>query len=208
MDDLLAEFERPHQTSPEDRERRRRLFAAVGIAGLSLVAIGSLTTNALFTDTDSVNSSGFVTGTVDIAASPDPVNFNAGNMAPGDVVYGALQVLNSGSLGLRYAVTATADVGPGTGTGVLRDQLDFSLYRGAATCDAAGVAAATLVGTTGPIGGAGKTFSTFVDDDRLGAGASDDLCAVASLPIGTGNTFQDTSTTVTFVFDAEQTKNN
>ncbi len=208
MDDLLAEFERPRPVNPEDKERRRRLFAAFGIAGLSLVALGSLTTNALFTDSDSVDSSGFTTGTIDVAANPTTtIPFGAGNMAPGDTVYGAVSVNNAGTLGLRYRVSATAD---NTDTKNLRDQLDFSVYTGVApgSCDAAGVAGATLVGSSGPIG-ASKTFSNFGDDVRLAAGASDDLCVVASLDLlSTGNAFQDATTTVTFVFDAEQTKNN
>ena len=128
-------------------------------------------------------------------------------MAPGDTVYGAVSVNNAGTLGLRYRVSATAD---NTDTKNLRDQLDFSVYTGVApgNCDAAGVAGATLVGSSGPIG-ASKTFSTFGDDVRLAAGASDDLCVVADLDLlSTGNAFQDATTTVTFVFDAEQTKNN
>ena len=40
------------------------------------------------------------------------------------------------------------------------------------------------------------------------AAASDDLCVVADLPLATGNAYQNSTTTVTFQFDAEQTKNN
>ena len=213
MDDLLAEFERPRQATPEDKDRRRRLFAAFGIAGLSLVALGSLTTNAVFTDTDSVNSSGFVTGKVDISAAPKPLAFSAGNMAPGDTYYATLTVTNGGSLGLRYAVSATAADSTGgtfTGTGSLSNQLEFSAYQNLGSCDAAGVGAAApgdQLGTTTPIG-SGKTFSTMADDNRLGAGANQSLCVVAHLPIGTGNTFQNTGMTAQFVLDAEQTKNN
>ena len=56
-------------------------------------------------------------------------------MAPGDTVYGALRVRNAGSLALRYSMSATADNLDAKG---LRNQLDFSVYRGvtAANCDA------------------------------------------------------------------------
>ena len=130
MDDLLAEFERPRQETPEDKERRRRLYSAIGIAGLSLVALGSLTTNALFTDTETTDSAAFVTGTIDLVTTPGglaTVDFNAGNMAPGDTVYGPLEVRNAGSLRLRYSASADATNTDGKD---LRDQLDFSVYRG------------------------------------------------------------------------------
>ena len=137
MDDLLAEFERPRQETPEDKERRRRLYSAIGIAGLSLVALGSLTTNALFTDTETTDSAAFVTGTIDLVATPAgaaTVDFNAGNMAPGDTVYGPLEVRNAGSLRLRYSASADATNPDGNG---LRDQLDFSVYEGVDATDCA-----------------------------------------------------------------------
>ncbi len=214
MDDLLAEFERPRQDTPEDKERRRRLFAAFGIAGLSLVALGSLTTNALFTDSDSVNSAGFVTGTLQLTAGPATVGFNAGNMAPGDTVSGNINLENTGSLGLRYAGSATADNTDGKN---LRDQLDFSVYDGvnAAACTGGAHPGGTLVASNvpGPIGAASDLFGSNAQgaqggDRTLGAGANEDLCVVAHLDIGTGNAFQNASTVVTFTFDAEQVRNN
>ncbi len=214
MDDLLAEFERPRQDTPEDKERRRRLFAAFGIAGLSLVALGSLTTNALFTDSDSVDSAGFVTGTLQLTAGPATVGFNAGNMAPGDTVSGNINLENTGTLGLRYAATATADNTDGKN---LRDQLDFSVYDGvnAAACTGGAHPGGTLVvsNVPGPIGAANDLFGSVsqgaqAGDRTLGAGANEDLCVVASLPLSTGNAFQAATTVVTFTFDAEQTRNN
>jgi 3-oxoacyl-(acyl-carrier-protein) synthase len=45
--------------------------------------------------------------------------------------------------------------------------------------------------------------------DRALAGlANETLCFKATLPLSTNNTFQNTSTSVTFTFDAEQTANN
>ncbi|MDO8613371.1 MAG: hypothetical protein Q7R32_11200 [Dehalococcoidia bacterium] len=45
-------------------------------------------------------------------------------------------------------------------------------------------------------------------DRALAAGASDVLCFLVSLPLSTGNGFQSLTTTPTFDFVAEQTKNN
>ncbi len=213
MDDLLAEFERPRQETPDDKDRRRRLIAAVGIAGLSLVALGSLTTNAFFTANDSVNAD-FTTGTVDIAATPAPtVNFQAGNMAPGDTVYGNINVENTGSLGLRYAVSATAVDGDLKN---LKDKLDFSVYEGVspANCALGVLGAGTQLGVTGPIGASSvlvgsPSAGNQAGDRPLVASADEDLCFVASLDgPTTGNGYQNATTVVTFRFDAEQTKNN
>jgi Camelysin metallo-endopeptidase len=212
MDDLLAEFERPRQDTPEDKERRRRLFAAFGIAGLSLVALGSLTTNALFTDQEDVTSAGFVTGTLDLTGSPATVNFNAGNMAPGDDVYGSLNLENTGSLQLRYAGTATATDPDTKG---LRSVLDFSVYSGVTpvACANGNVGGGTQLDTTLPIGASRGLFGSpavgaQAGDRVLAAGANEDLCFHASLDIGTGNPYQNATTVVTFTFDAEQTRNN
>ena len=224
MDDLLAEFERPRQETPEDKERRRRLYSAIGIAGLSLVALGSLTTNALFTDTETTDSAAFVTGTIDLVTTPGglaKVDFNAANMAPGDTVYGPLEVRNAGSLRLRYSASADATDPDGNG---LRGQLDFSVYEGVNATDCANgtlgggsqVAAPAPVGTAPtPIGANRALFGDPAQtpggdagDRELSASTAEDLCFVASLPIGTGNAFQNSTTIVTFTFEAEQTKNN
>ena len=45
-------------------------------------------------------------------------------------------------------------------------------------------------------------------DRSLAAAANEQLCFVATLPLATGNAFQNATTTVSFTFDAEQTKNN
>jgi hypothetical protein len=45
-------------------------------------------------------------------------------------------------------------------------------------------------------------------DRALAGGTSENLCFRATLPLTTGNTFQNASTSVTFTFAAEQTANN
>jgi hypothetical protein len=75
------------------------------------------------------------------------------------------------------------------------------------------VAGGTQLDTTSPVGAGRALFGNPTQgaqagDRSLGAGANEDLCVRASLPIGTGNAFQGATTTVTFLFQAEQTKNN
>lgn len=214
MDDLLHELE-PPAPAPEERERRRRLVGAIGIAGLSLVTLGTLTTGAVFTDSDDLGANSFSTGTVLIGTTPASALFSVTNMAPGDTVYEPLTVLNQGSLDLRYAVTATAT---DPDTKALRGQLGFAVHSGvsAANCTAGNVAGGTqLYPAAGyqPIGAAANVFGSTAQgadagDQNVAAGGSQLLCVVADLDLTTGNAFQNSATTVTFTFTAEQTKNN
>ena len=90
MDDLLNELE-PQGPAPEERERRRRLIAAVGIAGLSLLTVGTLSSGAWFSDTETVTAGQIVTGSVILAnQTATTVQFAVTNMAPGDTKYGSV----------------------------------------------------------------------------------------------------------------------
>ena len=114
MDDLLNELE-PQGPAPEERERRRRLIAAVGIAGLSLLTVGTLSSGACFSDTETVPTGQIVTGSVVLAdQTATTQQFAVTNMAPGDTKYGSVTVKNTGSLELRYAVTANTTAVPVT----------------------------------------------------------------------------------------------
>jgi hypothetical protein len=211
MDDLLAEFEQPKEPTRAAKERRRRLYATVGIVGLSVVALGSLTTGAVFTDRAQVDSADIVTGSVDINTTPTTtLDFAATNMAPGDSAYAKLRILNSGSLALRYS-------GTGSATATLGDQLEIAVYplpSSASTCDAAAVSSVTPLFAAAALG-AGPTqlfgnpaAGAQAGDQTLSAGAQDGLCVVATLPLSTSDAFQNTTTVVSFQFDAEQTANN
>lgn len=211
MDDLLAEFELPKERSPGAKERRRRLVATAGIVGLSAIALGSLSTGAFFTDQTSVDSADITTGSVAINTNPNAtLDFAATNMAPGDSAYKKLQVLNDGSLALRYSADGSA-------TAALGGQLEVAVYMlpgAASACTAASVASLTPLFASAPLGtGPTQLFgnpATGSDpgDQTLSAGAQDGLCVVATLPTSTGNAFQNTTTTLSFHFDAEQTANN
>ncbi len=65
------------------------------------------------------------------------------------------------------------------------------------------------LGSTTGIDVIGSPAQGFQAGDRtLAASASDVLCFLVSLPLSTGNSFQGLTTTPTFDFAAEQTKNN
>lgn len=209
MDDLLNELD-PPALEPEERERRRRLVAAIGIAGLSLVTVTTLASGAWFTDTENLTGNELSTGSVELTVGGvSSMPFSVTNMAPGDVRTGTMSVTNSGSLALRYAVTADSlavDV-PGGGTGNLADQLDVAVYAGA-TCTGVPLYTGTIGdGPTVLFGDVAVGPDT--GDRSLVASAAETLCVRASLDgPGTGNQWQLTGTNITFRFVAEQTLNN
>lgn len=168
---------------------------------------------ALFTDTASVPSNTITAGTVDITTSPTSVFISFSDMAPGDKVDSQLQVSNiNGTIELRYAVTVSstnADAknlrdalvmtvkkkeGPSC-TGIIDDATKPTLYSGSLN-----PLSGKLLGDPAQGAQAG--------DRVLAGGGEEDLCFRVQLPIGTGNAYQNASTTATFTFDAEQTANN
>lgn len=218
MDDLIREMIAPRRTGP-DRPRRARLGVTVLTVALAAAGVTSLTTSALFTDTESVTGTEFTTGTVQIAPTRSTtVTFDAGNMAPGDTVYGAVVVDNSGSLQHRYAISTVAANG---GTADLAGLLELSVHAappgGAdveAACDAAGLGGLTQVAA---VQGLPTATARLVGDPQTGPDAGDrtlaaltgeTLCFVVHLPAATSDAYQGASATLDLVFDAEQTVNN
>ncbi|HEX2026982.1 MAG TPA: TasA family protein [Nitriliruptorales bacterium] len=201
---------------PAEPQERRRTLKAVLVFLLSLGTIGLGITGAIFTDTEPVTGNTFTTGTIDLATSPTSAVVSFTDMAPGDTDLGELTVSNAGSLEYRYAVRSTAT------ENVLAAQLDLTVWPEAneidaipnTTCEFANkpltplYGAADLGSTTGVnlIGDPAQGAQT--GDRTLAATASEKLCFHVSLPLSTGNTYQDVTTTATFTFEAEQTANN
>ena len=210
MDDLWSELERDRPADSGRRDRRRRVGTAVGLAALAFVGIGL--SSALFSDSQSINGIDFTTGTVQIGATPATAALSAGNMAPGDDVFGNVHVTNNGTLQLRYAVSASATDPDGK---ALRTQLRLRAYSGVAplACAAGDVSAGTLEGGPVALGGAAQVFGDPTPgqdpgDRTLSAAAAENLCFEVSLPLATGNAYQNATSSITLTFDAEQTKNN
>jgi spore coat-associated protein N len=180
--------------------------------GLSLATVAVVVTGAIFTDSASVGSNTFSTGTVDISTTPTTALVSFSAMAPGDSITDDLSVSNAGTLALRYAVSSTAT---NADAKALKDQLTLTIKTvdvtlPATPCD-------DFDGTQLYTGDTDSTAGKLVGDSTQGAQAGDralsastseTLCFRVELPSSTGNTFQDATTTVTFTFDAEQTANN
>jgi predicted ribosomally synthesized peptide with SipW-like signal peptide len=177
---------------------------------LAVALIGAI---ALFTDQEENPDNAFTTGTVDLAIVPATAMFTVLNMAPGDVTYKGIELTNSGSLELRYAMTTTAD-----GNSTLDGQLTLTID----VVDDDGVdntwyTADDVVGEANIYGPDGALSSAFIGNPAPGnqtghriliADGNERLRFKVTLPLDTGDTFQNTTCTVDFVFDAEQTVNN
>ena len=158
----------------------------------------------------------FTAGTVELTASPATTVFTFANMAPGDEDYKEITVSNAGTLALRYAVTSVAT---NVDTKDLMGQITMTIKSGVTTCTGAvGFNAdGAVIYDKGVLGSAGPDGAKVIGDpatgqqtgDRpLAASANEKLCVYVKLPLATADAFQGATTTATFNFAAEQTKNN
>ena len=189
-------------------------YVVAGILAIGVLSAGvRVATQALVTDTQSVTANTFSTGTLDLATSPTTALVTLSGMAPGSKITAPIQVSNSGSLQLRYAVKST------TTEGVLAASLDLTVRGPAAAstgCDDAGFGTfgsgvlygAADLGSTGGTNLIGDPAQGSQAGDRtLSAGANEYLCFQVALPISATGP-QGVTSTATIDFVAEQTVNN
>jgi predicted ribosomally synthesized peptide with SipW-like signal peptide len=181
----------------------------------AMIALLSVSALALFTDTDSVGTNSFDTGSISLTTAPTATIWTAVTSAlPGDKATGALTVTNAGSVSLRYAVTgantdATLSAAMNLRIGLqVGGSCDFPYHNDdgtnvAFTDDTAVYSG--LMSTTALVGlpAAGNDAG-----DRTLASGSEVLCFAVVLPDTATNTVNGLSNTTTFTFDSEQTANN
>ncbi|MFQ5473179.1 MAG: TasA family protein [Dehalococcoidia bacterium] len=193
----------------------RRLIATIAVLA-TLGVLLSLSVLAVFTDTDSVGTNDFATGSVLLTTSPTSTIWTAVTAAvPGDKATGTLTVTNGGTLQLRYAVTgANTDatlaaamnlrIGLKGGAGC-----DFPYHNNDGTTTTLTDDTQLFAGTLDTAALIGSNAQGSQAGDRtLAASATEDLCFAVVLPDTAGNTVQGLSNTTTFTFDSEQTTNN
>jgi spore coat-associated protein N len=189
-----------------------RVAASLVVIGL-LAGIGAFGVLAIFTGTANNPDNEFTAGAVEISTSPASAFITYSSMAPGDKVTQPLTVSNDGDLELRYAVTSLATDTDSKG---LRSQLDLSIKSGVTTCTNAEFDTdGTLLYGPDDLGDdpaidviGDPTQGDDSGDRTLAASGSEVLCFQVELPQGTGDAFQDATTTATFAFEAEQTVGN
>lgn len=192
--------------------RSSRLVRGLVGAWVVLLAVGmlSLTSTALLTDAESVSGNTFSAATVIIDANPAATAFNLPAMRPGDEAVLEITAANTGTATFRYAVTSV------TTEDVLAAELILTVRQLVTDCtesawDGSGSQLYTgkLGDTTTPGGLAlvGDPATGADAGDRvLAASATEALCFHVELPVSART--QNTGTTATFTFIAEQTTNN
>lgn len=163
-------------------------------------------TQAVWSDSATIGSNAFSTGSVDISTNPTSALVAYSDMAPGDAVTDDVVVSNGGSMELRYAISASI-----SGSTTLSDGLTLRIKSGVTTCTNGGFGTdgTTLYSgslTAGAVGDAAQGSHT--GDRTLAASASETLCFQVELPSNASNSLQSLSATATFTFSAEQTANN
>ena len=193
----------------------RRTDARI-VASVLLVVVLALTwtrdTLAVFTDQDSVGANTFTAATIGLTTSPTTALITYSNMQPGDSVTNSITVTNSGNVQLRYALSSSATNADGKALkdGLLLTVRTVDVSTPGTPCndfDGTQLYAGDLDSTAGQIIGDSATGAQ-AGDRNLAAAANETLCFRVALPIGTGNTFQNATSTATFTFSAEQTANN
>jgi predicted ribosomally synthesized peptide with SipW-like signal peptide len=198
------------QAEGERRQRRRRPILLLAI--LAAVGIGAAQFSlALFTDTETVDGV-FSAGSIDLdGVKIDALTLSTGALMPGDTITDDVVVENVGTAQLRYAMT-TSSTNPDskllysvlaltvktidtTTPGVPCDNFDGAIV----------MAASVLGPNTAKFGDV--TSGAQAGDRVLNAAANETLCFRITLPQGTGNAYQSSTTTTTFSFVAEQTAN-
>jgi spore coat-associated protein N len=193
------------------KRKRKRILLALGAVLTIGTLAGGVFSLAIFTSTADVPANTFTAGTVILSTNPATSLVTLAAMAPGDQVTAPITVSNAGTLALRYAISSVATNADAKG---LKDQLVLTIKSGVTTCDDANYAATgvqlysgDLDSTVGKLVGDAATGAD-PGDRTLAASANEVLCFHVSLPLATGDAFQGATTTATFTFAAEQTKNN
>ena len=182
--------------------RKARVVASSGML-LAGVWGGAM---ALFTDTETVASGDFTTGSVAIGVTPVSTALALAGMAPGDEVTAPVTVSNDGTLDLRYAVGSVA-----AGDADLASALAVAVKTGVADCSNAGFGASGSSVASGTLSGLSvgdPTAGAQAGDRTLAPSTSEVLCFQVALPTSAANALQGRTAGATFTFSAEQTVNN
>jgi hypothetical protein len=190
------------------RSRRRLtgpLIAVLAVA--ATVTVSGLSSAALLQDRADVPANAFTSGTVDISTGATTA-FSVPGMMPGDAITAPLTTINQGTASLRYAMLST------TTENTVASAVTMTV-RAQSPGDTSCTAFDGITLYTGPLGSTGRlpilgdaTTGAQVGDRVLDVGQRDDFCIRLSLPLSTGNEVALQTTTATFDFAAEQTRNN
>lgn len=210
---------RPALTPRRGRGRGR---AVLSLAVVAFLATGMSVqgTFASWTDSATMQTGSFTSGTLDITLNgqlvgPGTANnpgswtnatFTLANVVPGESIAQSFPVKNNGTTGLKYNVTGT-----GTGGLAVASGMQYAVYFGVTATNSGTEAAGNRVGACGastPTDVNGVTLTntaaSLAADRNLAAGVTETVCVVARLNSAAGNALQGQSTVAGIVFNARQ----
>ena len=195
--------------------RRLRGILSLGI----LVGLGGIGTLAYWTDDATVTTGSFTSGTLDVTLN-DALAGQANNggttadaafaltdLIPGESVARTVKVGNAGSIPLAYTAKAW-------NTGALAVGLRWTVVAGSTSSNAGTVAAGNRTGscssgtttaTNVTLGTASGSATTVLTPNRtIATGAFENVCVIATLDSGAGNSLQGASASATVTFNGVQ----
>ena len=189
----------------------QKLLLTVAIVGVA-ASIGSLGTFATFTSSASQAHTP-ATGTVIVALGAtgsvtNRLNIGATDIAPGDTLQRTVDMTNTGSLDFA-SITLTTSAAPSSlldtdGTNGLQMVIEKCSVSwteaGPPYTDTCSGSTSSVLASRAVIG----TTLALSNLSSLTAGVTDHLKVTLTLPSGTGNTFQNLTSTITYSFTATQ----
>ena len=203
--------------APTRMRRRRRQLIGLLFVVATVATIGAASFSlAIFTSTATVGANAFTTGTIILGVAPATAIFTSASMMPGNSVPAgvpgqAVTVSNTGTGALRYAISGASTDGDSKHLNTVL-LITVKQPDGNAGSSCTLMTGNTLFNAVVPTAGVNMvgdpTQGQQAGDRALSTGTNETLCFKASLPIGTGNAYQASTSTYTFTFAAEQTANN
>lgn len=196
---------------------RTRALMSLGAVAFLALGFGAQGTFAFWTDSATVTTGSFSSGTLDITlngalagaanngGTTTLPSFALTDMVPGESQAVTVPVANQGSVGLTYTISGTA-------TGTLAPAMQFSVFAGTANAQTGTAANGNRTGScSGTALANNQTYSATAatvvgaaNQRLLAAGASENICVVATLPGAVDNTFQGKTMTASLVFNSKQ----
>lgn len=188
---------------------RTRALLAVG----AVLGLGTVSTLAYWTDTATVASTTFTSGSMNlrvdnVEGNPSPYawnTFNATDLAPGESVAGLFAVQNIGTVGFTYTATGTA-------SGALAPHLRFSVWTGSSAVSNTGTTAngnrtgsctgGTAQGSNLTLSGTSQSVASIAQ--TVAANGSQNFCVVVTLNSGYSAGSTSSSGSAQFVVNAKQ----
>jgi spore coat-associated protein N len=188
-----------------------KVVASMAILGAA-AGVASLATFASFTSSTAAQSQSLTSGTVSITlGAANRLTVGASNLVPGDTIQRAVDITNNGSAGTSsvgsVALTTTAPA-----SSLLDSDTTNGLQMAIDKCSVAWTESGppytyTCGGTTTSVLASRAVIGASIalsNMSSLTAGNTDRLRVTLTLPAGAGNTLQGQSSTLNYVFTANQ----